>query len=103
MGCESLQCAFGVLKLIVNKARPDEGNHELCQNAKVMLEKILEAILDPQPTTPSQGVLPAPEDPLSWIDDVFGDGWMVHGPFGDGTGMDHASMYSNNMDWLLPV
>lgn len=65
-----------------------------------MLEKILEAILDPQPKSAAHGVHQAPPDPLSWLDDVFNNGWMAQGAFGDGAFLDETSIYGNNLDWF---
>ena len=66
-----------------------------------MLEKILDAILDPQPAVGSQGVQQAPADPGSWLDDIFNNGWMAHGPFGDGSSFDDLSIYDSSLDWIL--
>lgn len=90
-------------RLTFSKVRPNEGNYDLCQGAKLMLEKILEAILDPQSMDPSSAAQQVPADPLSWIDELFNNGWMTHGPFGDGTAFNDATMYASGLDWLLPT
>lgn len=64
-----------------------------------MLEKVLDAILDTQPTTSVLGNQQAPPDPVSWIDDIFSNGWMASGPFIDGTLIDDTSMYGSGLDW----
>lgn len=63
-----------------------------------MLESILDAILDPRPEASRDENQKAPSDPVSWIDDVFGDGWMASWPFVDTTNFDHMSMYGCSLD-----
>ncbi|KAF2437123.1 hypothetical protein EJ08DRAFT_578120 [Tothia fuscella] len=64
-------------------ARPDDGNFDLCQGAKLMLEKILDSILDYQPVPSAESLQSAPADPVVWVDELFGGGWMNSGPFLD--------------------
>jgi hypothetical protein len=74
-------------------ARPGDGNYELCQGSKCMLEKIINSILDYQPVTVTQT---APENPVEWVDEVFGSGWMTSGPFVDSLGK------SDSFSWEIP-
>jgi hypothetical protein len=64
-----------------------------------MMEKLLEAILDVQTLESIPDNQQAPPDPMGWIDDFFGGGWMTSGPFVDGTVIDDTSMYSSGQDW----
>jgi hypothetical protein len=64
-----------------------------------MMEKLLDAILDVQPMGSIPEDQQAPPDPMSWIDDFFGGGWMTSGPFVDSTTIDDTSMYGSGTDW----
>ena len=74
-------------------AKPDDGNYDLCQGAKQLLESILNAILDSHPTSTEQTPQPAPADPVMWLDDMFSGGWMASngGTFVDSIGTEFQS------------
>lgn len=55
-------------------AKPDDGNYDLCQGARQLLESILNAILDSHPASSEQTPQPAPADPVMWLDDMFSSG-----------------------------
>lgn len=65
-----------------------------------MLEKILEAVLDPQPRLDLQAARQPPIDPVSWIDDVFNDGWMTFGSYGDFSNVDVPFVFNSGLDGL---
>ncbi|KUJ10214.1 uncharacterized protein LY89DRAFT_656902 [Mollisia scopiformis] len=82
-------------------AKPGDGNYDICRGAKLMLEKILDAILDPQPVASTVESQQAPLDPLSWMDDVFSGGWITSWPPTYGSGIEHELMNSTSQDWLV--
>lgn len=79
-------------------APPDDGNYDLCQRARRMLEIILDAILDDSKSTPAAGFQDVPSDPVMWVDEMFSNGWMASGPFVDSLGIE----YTGPDGWDLP-
>jgi hypothetical protein len=71
-------------------ARPDDGNYEICQGAKVLLEKVLDSILDVHPVESTPAIQAAPVDPVLWVDELFGSGWMNSSPFVNSLGITDA-------------
>jgi hypothetical protein len=67
-------------------ARPDDGNYDLCQGAKILLEKILDSILETQAVESLPANQTAPANPVVWVDELFGGGWMTSGTFIDSLG-----------------
>jgi hypothetical protein len=80
-------------------AKPDDGNYDLCQGARQMLDGILNAILDSHPASSEQTPQPAPADPVMWLDDMFGGGWMTTGTFVDSIGMDYTQGWEPAGNW----
>jgi hypothetical protein len=80
-------------------AKPDDGNYDLCQGARQLLDSILNAILDNNPTSSEQTPQPAPADPVMWLDDMFGGGWMTSGTFVDSIGMDYTQGWEPAGNW----
>jgi hypothetical protein len=80
-------------------AKPDDGNYDLCQGARSMLDGILNAILDSHPASSEQTPQPAPADPVMWLDDMFGGGWMTTGSFVESIGMDYTQGWEPAGNW----
>jgi hypothetical protein len=41
----------------------------------------------------------APTDPIVWVDELFGEGWMVSGPFVDYVGADETNSWEMTSNW----
>lgn len=80
-------------------AREDDGNYPLCQGARQMLEKILDAILDARPEEAAPPTQTAPTDPIMWVEELFNDGWMASGPFVDSIGAESAAAWELPGSW----
>jgi hypothetical protein len=80
-------------------AREEDGNYLLCQGARQMLEKILDAILDARPEEAATPTQTAPTDPILWIEELFNDGWMASGPFVDSIGAESAPAWELPGNW----
>jgi hypothetical protein len=80
-------------------AKPDDGNYDLCQGARQLLDSILNAILDSHPASSEQTPQPAPADPMLWLDDMFSGGWMTSGTFVDSIGMDYTQGWEPAGSW----
>jgi hypothetical protein len=80
-------------------AKPDDGNYDLCQGARQLLDSILNAILDSHPASSEQTPQPAPADPVMWLDDMFGGGWMTSGTFVNSIGMDYTQSWEPAGNW----
>ena len=90
--------SFSVHKFLLK----DTGNYELCQGAKQLLDSILTAILDNNSIPHNQIPQAAPQDPVVWLDDMFGGGWMTQGSFVDSlpmTDMDAAPGWEPMGNW----
>jgi hypothetical protein len=82
-------------------ARPGEGNYDLCQGAKVLLEKVLDSILDANPIESASAIQTAPVDPVLWVDELFGSGWMNSSPFINSIGAIDAPSWDAPGNWPL--
>jgi hypothetical protein len=80
-------------------AQPDDGNYELCQGSKCMLEKILDAMLEYQPASTGSSTQTAPADSVVWVDELFGGGWMNSGPFLDSLATTDTSTFEAIGNW----
>jgi hypothetical protein len=80
-------------------ATKDDGNFLLCQGARHMLEKIMDAMLDTDPEEVVPAIYTAPTDPIVWVDELFGEGWMASGPFVDFVGADGTNSWEMTSNW----
>lgn len=81
-------------------AKPGNGNLDLVLGSKRMLDKVLDAILnDDEPSGPMTGSSTGfnGQDPVTWINSAFGEGWMAQGALAE-TNADNTS-WLNSLDF----
>jgi hypothetical protein len=64
-----------------------------------MLERILDAILEDRHAASTPVVQNAPADPVMWVDELFGGGWMASGPFVNSLGTENAPAWELPGNW----